>query len=126
MPYKYDPDTMAITISAGDTMDFSVNVSGKAYDAAVFAVYDPASGEDVVTAPAELSDGKCKIRLAARHTRDVPEGKYKWNIRLVSNPGRDEEGNIVADDDSDEVLTVFGPDKKAIPDFIIRRTGGYV
>lgn len=126
MPYKYDPATRTITISAGDTMDFSVNVSGENYDAAVFAVYDPASEDDVVTVPAELSGGKCIIRLAARHTRDVPGGKYKWNIRLVSDPERDEEGNIVLNDDSDNALTVFGPDKKNIPDFIIRRTGAYV
>lgn len=126
MPYKYDPVTRAITISAGDTMDFSVNVSGDTYDAAVFAVYDPNTGEDVVATPAELADGKCNIRLATRHTRDVPGGKYKWNIRLVTNPGRDDEDNIIVDDDSDEVLTVFGPDPNSIPDFIIRRTGAYV
>jgi hypothetical protein len=126
MPYKYDPETRAITISAGDTMDFSVNVSGKDYDAAVFAAYNPTTGEDVVVVPAELKSGKCSIRLATRHTRDVPAGKYKWNIRLVSNPGKDEEGNIVADDDSDNVLSVFGPDNSAIPDFVVRRTGAYV
>ena len=126
MPYKYDPDTRSITISAGDTMDFSLNVSGKDYDAAVFAAYNPTTGEDVVVVPAELNAGKCTIRLAARHTRDVAAGKYKWNIRLVSDPGRDEEGNIVADNDSDNVLSVFGPDKNTIPDFIVRRTGAYV
>lgn len=126
MPYKYDPDTRSITISAGDTMDFSVNVSGKDFDAAVFAAYNPTTGEDVFTVPADLAAGKCNIRLAARHTRDVPAGKYKWNIRLVSDPGRDEDGNIVADNDSDNVLSVFGPDKNTIPDFVIRRTGAYV
>lgn len=126
MAYKYDPYTRAITISAGDTMDFSVNVSGKSYDAAVFAVYDPDTGDDVVTVPAELAENQCKIRLAARHTMDVPAGKYKWNIRLVSNPEKDEDGNIVLNDDTDNSLTVFGPEKNEIPDFIVRRTGAYV
>ena len=126
MPYKYDPDSRAITISAGDTMDFSVNVSGKDYDAAVFAVYSPATGRDVVAVPAQLSEGKCSIRLASRHTRDIPAGKYKWNIRLVSDPSIDDVGNIVADDDSDNVLSVFGPEVAEVPDFVVRRTGAYV
>lgn len=126
MPYKYDPKTKSITMSAGDTINFSVNVSGKDYDAAVFAAYNPKTGDDVVTVPAELTSGKCIIRLASRHTRDVPSGNYKWNIRLVSDHGIDDYGNIIADDDSDNVLSVFGPDKNTIPDFIIRRTGAYV
>lgn len=126
MAYKYDPDTRAITISAGDTMDFSVRVSGENFDAAVFAVYDPDTGDDIVTVPAELSENQCKIRLATRHTRDVPGGKYKWNIRLVSNPEKDAEGNIVLNDDTDNSLTVFGPEKRNIPDFVVRRTGANV
>ena len=88
--------------------------------------YNPSTGEDILTVPATISKGKCVIRLATRHTRDVPAGKYKWNLRLVSDPGRDEEGNIVADDDSDNVLSVFGPEKSTIPDFVVRRTGAYV
>ena len=126
MPYKYNPDTKAITISAGDTLDLPVKVSGKEYDAAVFAVFNPSTGRDLVVVPSELSEGECVIRLAARHTRDVPAGKYKWNIRLVTDPGYDENGSIIANDDSDNVLSVFGPEKNTVPDFVIRRTGAYV
>lgn len=126
MPYIYDPKTKSITMSAGDTLNFSVNVSGENYDAAVFAAYIPKTGEDVVVVPAELSSGKCIIRLASRHTRNVPAGNYKWNIRLVSDHGIDEHGNIIADDDSDDVLSVFGPNINTIPDFVIRRTGAHV
>lgn len=126
MPYKQNSSTRSITISAGDTMNITVTVNGRDYDAAVFAIFNPTTGEDVMAIPAELSDGSCVVRLAAKHTRDIPAGKQKYNIRLVSDSGRDEDGNVIADDDSDNVLSVFGPENNTIPDFILRRTGAYV
>ena len=126
MAYTYDAATKAITISAGDTMDFSVRIAGDKFDAAVFAVYDPNTGEDVFTVPARIRNNECSIRLAARHTMNVAAGKYRWNIRLVTNPGYDNEGNVILDDDTDNSLTVFGPEKKDVPTFTLRRTGAYV
>jgi hypothetical protein len=125
MAYVFDPETRKVTISAGDTMDLGVRTNGK-YDAVIFAVYDRAAKQDLLTVPAQIEGGTAHIRLANRHTRDLPEGRYKWNLRMVSDPEYDENGNVIADEDSDNVMTVFGPENADIPDFVIRRTGAYV
>ena len=126
MAYVFDPETRKITLPAGDTMDFKIHTNGD-FDVAIFAVYNRTTGQDVVAVPVEIdADGYANIRLANRHTRDVPAGNYKWNLRLVSDPEFDENGNVVVDEDSDNVLTVFGPDNDDIPIFVIRRTGAYV
>ena len=126
MAYVFDPETRKITLPAGDTMNYRVHTNGE-FDVVIFAVYNRSTGQDVVTVPAEIdANGNAEIRLANRHTRDVPAGNYKWNLRLVSDPEYDENGNIIADEDSDNVLTVFGPDNDNIPIFTIRRNGAYV
>jgi len=125
MAYVFDPETRKITLPAGDTMDFRIRTNGE-FDALIFAVYNRTTGEDLVLVPVEIENGYAHVRLANRHTRDVPAGNYKWNLRMVSDPERDENGNIIADEDSDNVLTVFGPDNESIPNFTIRRNGAYV
>lgn len=126
MPYTFDPDTHGIVLPVGDTMDFAINVTSDAYHAIVFAIYDRADGTDLLRVPAEIVDGAAHIRLATEHTRDLEPGKYKWNLRLVEDPARDDEGNIIADDEQDDVLTVFGPDQNSIPDIRLVRNGGRV
>lgn len=126
MPYTFDPDTHEIVLPVGDTMDFTINVTGDVYHALVFAIYDRGDGTDILRVPGEIFEGVAHIRLAAEHTRDLEPGRYKWNLRLVEDPEYDEDGNIIADDEQDDVLTVFGPDKSTIPDIRLVRNGGRV
>ena len=126
MAYIFDPESRKITLPAGDTLDIRVKIKSGEYDAALFAVYDRKTGADVVSVPVEIDGNETHIRLANRHTRDVPAGNYKWNIRLVSDAEYGEDGKIIVNDDSDDVLTVFGPDNDSIPNFVIRRNGANV
>lgn len=127
MAGSYNPETNAIELPAGDTMTLTVNVSG-GYDAVVFAIFDPtrSKGADLLRIPAEIIDGRAIIRLANSHTRDLKAGAYKWQLRAVSDPARDADGNIIADDPGDNVVSYFGSADKPLPEFTIRRDGAYV
>lgn len=127
MPYTFDAETKEIVLPVGDTLDMVVTVNGYQYDAAVFAIYEKAGGEDILRVPAQIGeDGLAHIRLSNALTRDLEPGRYKWNLRLVSDPETDAEGNMIAEDASDDVLTVFGPENGGIPDLRLVRNGGRV
>lgn len=127
MPYTFDPDTHKIVLPVGDTVNIPVRVRGDAiFHAMVFAIYDRADGTDLLRVPVEIVDGEAHIRLATKHTRDLEPGKYKWNLRLVTDPEYDENGNIMLQDINDDAMTVFGPENSEIPDIILVRNGGRV
>lgn len=128
MAYTFDPTTNAIVMPKGDTMDISISLSGNdstLFTVAVFAIFTR-SGEDLLRLPVAIVGGVAEIRLANQHTRDLDAGRYKWNIRLIEDPAYDEDGSVIADDDSDDVLTVFGPDISDVPDFWLVENGGRV
>ena len=124
----YNPETKAIEISAGDTRTIRIALKDESanYDVVVFAIYDKKNDVDLLRISALISNGMAAIRLANKHTRDLGAGKYKWQLRFVSNPETDEEGNIIANDDNDNVMSAFGPGVNKLPDFIITRDGAYV
>lgn len=126
MPYTIDDITQDIELPVGDTISFRVKDKLGAYQAVVFAIYDSSQGKDLLRVPAEFVDGEATIRLTTAHTRDLPTGRYKYNFRLVSDPEYDEDGNVVVEDASDNVVTVYGPKKDDIPNIKLVMTGGRV
>lgn len=127
MAGHYNPENYAIELPAGDTMTLTVGVSG-GYDAIVFAIFDPTrnKGADILRIPAEIIDGQAVVRLTNSHTRDLKAGVYKWQLRAVSDPARDADGNIIADDPGDNVVSYFGSADRPLPAFTIRKDGAYV
>ena len=126
MAGTYDPETHAIELPCGDTATITVNVPNGGYDAIVFSIYNADRRKDLLRIPVEIADGKAVIRIANRHTRDLKPGEYKWQLRFVSDPDADADGNIIADDDSDNVASLFGSEDNPLPDFICRKDGAYV
>lgn len=126
MPYTFDEITLDVVLPVGDTMQFCVNVANDAYHVVIFAIYDRNDGADILRVPVEIVDGAANIRLTSAHTRDLPAGRYKWNLRLVSDPEYDENGNVIVEDESDNVVTVFGPENDAIPNIKLVKNGGRV
>ena len=126
MPFTYNPDTREIRMPPGDTATISVAVSWDALrpgDVVLFAVYDPsADSGDLLCKAVNITDGRADIRLCNHDTRDIPPGVYRWDLRVVTDPARDENGNVIADDCGDHVITVF--DKS--PKFRLQRGGAYV
>lgn len=125
MPFSYDEKTNAITMAAGDTATLQVDIEWDkltAGDVVLFAVFDPNQTEDLLCKVAEIEEGNAVIRLCNHDTRDIKSGIYKWNLRIVTSPAFDENGNVVADECSDDVITVFDTP----PMFRITRGGAYV
>ena len=125
MAFVYDSDTHKITMPQGDTADIDVAIDYAGIgpgDALMFAIFDPQSG-DLMRKTVELQDGRAHIRLCNHDTRDIAPGTYKWNLRIITNPARDADGNIIADDCTDDVITVFG---EKLPIIKIYRGGAHV
>lgn len=126
MAYTFDPETRAIILPLGDTMNLRLKLTGIQFDAAVFAIYNSNSGEDVLKKNVQILNGMADIRLSNADTRDLMPGKYNWNLRLVSDPAYGADGEIIVDEASDDVVTVFGPEKSSIPKFTLVRNGANV
>lgn len=125
MPGIFDESTRQITLPCGDTFDIRINVDWDALaenDAILFAIYDKGTGEDLLVKTAEIEGGEAHIRLCNHDTRDIEPGKYRWNLRIVTDPERDESGNVRVEDCTDNVITVFDNP----PAFKLWRGGAYV
>ena len=110
MPFAYDTSNNQITMATGDTATITALVDWDkvtAGDVILFAIFDNSTGEDKLCKPVEIVDGEAVIRLCNHDTRDIPAGRYKWNLRIVTDPVYDEGGNVRVDECTDDVITVF-------------------
>lgn len=126
MAYTFNPETRAITLPLGDTMNLRLKLTDIQFDAAVFAIFDANTGKDIFKKSVNIENGEAAIRLSNADTRDLNPGNYNWNLRLISDPAYGEDGEIIVDEDSDDVVTVFGPGKSDIPKFTLVRNGAHV
>lgn len=126
MPFTFDEATYKISMPPGDTGDLFVDVEWdtEKETAVVFAIVNRRTGEDVLLKAAEIADGKAHVRLCNHDTRDLAPGTYCWQIRLVTSPARDEDGNIIADECTDDVISVFSGD--SLPIFKLEKKGARV
>ena len=125
MAFAFDPNTRKITLPLGDTADLYVNVNWQGLspgDALLFAIFAPDVPGDMLCKAADLVDGKAHIRICNHDTRDLQSGKYRWQLRIVTNPARDDDGHVIADECTDNVISVF--DKP--PTIELKRGGAYV
>lgn len=126
MAFTFDEETRKISMPPGDTGDLFVDVEWdtEKETAVVFAIVNRRTGEDMMLKSAEIADGKAHIRLCNHDTRDMEPGIYNWQLRLVTSPARDEEGNIIADECGDDVISVFSGD--SLPIFKLEKKGARV
>ena len=127
MPFTFDEATYRISMPPGDTGDIFINLNwdtdGKDA-AAVFAIVNRRTGTDVLIKSADIADGKAHIRLCNHDTRDLESGTYNWQLRLVTSPVRDADGNVIVDECTDDVISVFSGD--AMPVCKIEKRGARV
>lgn len=127
MAFSYDEATRKISMPPGDTGDiyFRVEWDTHGKEAAVlFAIVNRRTGEDMLIKAAEIADGAAHIRLCNHDTRDIEPGEYRWQVRLITSPAKDEDGNIIADECTDDVVSVFSGD--GMPVFKIEKKGARV
>ena len=125
MPFTYDSKTHAISMACGDTTNIQINVqwdSLGAGDVLLFAAFNRDTGKDVLRKPVMIEQGRANIRLCNHDTRDIPAGKYRWNLRIITSPVLDDDGNVQVDACTDDVVTVFD----SPPIFRLMNGGGRV
>lgn len=116
--FKIDTETKAITLPTGDTLDLTLTLktSGQAAaippgSAAVFGICQPRSSgayEYVFRKTFKITGNVVPIRLTNADTRDLRPGTaYAWDVRIVTDPEYDEQGNACCGDDTDAVLSIF-------------------
>lgn len=127
MAFTFDEATKKISMPPGDTGDiyFGVQWDTQGKEAAVlFAIVNRRTGEDIMRRAAEIVDGRAHVRLCNHDTRDIEPGEYRWQLRLITSPAKDEEGNIIADECTDDVVSVFSGDN--LPVFRMEKKGARV
>jgi hypothetical protein len=89
-------------------MLFNVDIQGGEFPAGTVAVFGVKNAKRTVLSKVfTIVDNRVVVRLTNADTRNLPTGKYNWDIRIVTDPEYDEEGNVRAEDDSDDVISIF-------------------
>lgn len=126
MAFSYNEETNKITLEPGDTGSFTVNVDWPRFEGEIALVLGVCNkdGEDVILKSWSVVDGMVAVELCNHDTRDLEPGNYKWQLRIVTDPEYDENGNVIAEDCTDKVISVFSGD--AMPTFRITKKGARV
>lgn len=124
MAFEIDANK-TITLPAGDDAEFSFSgleglVSLDAGDKALFVVFDKSSNTSIFKRSFDIVDGTAVIRLTNADTRVFAPGAYTWNLRVITDPELDEDGNIICADADDHVRTLFNA---RMPKFIVTEAG---
>lgn len=120
--FKLDRDTGAITLPRGDTMTINVTLRDKELPAGTMAVFGVRTtgnrSRNLLTRAFPVENNQCVIRLSNKDSRELSVGVHCWDLRIVVNPERNEDGSIRCDDESDEVYSVFSGGS-AMPGFTV-------
>lgn len=108
-----------ITLPRGDTMTFTLTLENVSFPEGSVAVFAVRNGSETVLSkifPID-EDNEIVVRVANNDTRDLPLGRYRWDVRLITNPEYDENNHIRAEDEGDDVISLFSGD---MPKFILK------
>lgn len=75
-------------------------------DVLVFGVIDN-GGRTILRKIAAIENGAAIINFSNADTRELDVGKYRYNLRLVTDPEYDGDGNVICLDDTDNVITLY-------------------
>lgn len=108
-----------IRLPRGDTAMFEVVMKGADFSDDAIALFAIRAGNrTVLSKELGIHDNSVIVYLSNQDTRDLVEGKYQWDIRIVTNPERDENGKIYCNDTSDSVTSIFSG-RRCMPELII-------
>lgn len=116
-----------IIIPKGDTGIFTMSTQGINYrsgDIAIFAVCEIDSENNPVTVlkkEAPIVDDVIVVLLENKDTRDLAPKRYLYDIRLVFDPERDDDGNVIVTDKAANVHSMFS--LYGLPSFVIKEVG---
>lgn len=88
---------------------------------AVFAVCQQINGAyaPVKERIVDLVNNTATVNITNAFSRAIPAGNYFWDIRVVTSPVIDEDGNVRTDADSDEVHSIFAGSATGMPKYVV-------
>lgn len=72
------------------------------------------------TKPVPIVDNTATINVTNAVSRAIEPGEYRWDIRIVIDPEYDEQGNVICQDDTDEVHSLFAGQPGGMPKYIVQ------
>lgn len=95
-----------LIIPRGDTGQFSIPALNQEANAiAVFSIFN--ERERIWTHEYAIENGMITIRFEHEDTRDLPLGKYFWDIKIYVNPRYNENGLLIDGDEVDSYYAGF-------------------
>ena len=98
-----------IIIPKGDTGSFYLINKGahSENDVAVFSVKDPLTQKTVIEKIVDASECGITIEIENEDTRELPAGKYFWDLKLYRSPEYDEDGILIDALEIDSYYSAF-------------------
>lgn len=124
-------ETLEITCPSGDTGLLLVKITGTEGvplpglldGVAIFAVAQKvgtgASYSTTSARPVKIVDNTATINITNAFSRVITPGNYYWDIRIVTDPEYDGDGNVLCEDDTDEVHSLYAGRPEGLPKFIV-------
>lgn len=111
---RMDANTRKITCPIGDTGLFLVTLTDPNGEAltetlsgvVIFAVATK-TFTPVFHKVAGIVNNTATIQLTNADTRTLTRGEYRWDIRVVTDPEYDTDGNVICQDTTDEVHSLY-------------------
>ena len=126
MPFQYSASSGRITCPRGDTgairFSFSGAITLKPGDMLVFGLFNPSTKQTVLRKQVEIVDGIAFLTLTNADTRSLTVGSYRYNLRIVTDPEYDENGQVICNDATDNVLSIYNE----LPKFELLEAGVHV
>lgn len=125
---KLNPETMEIICPSGDTGLLLIRLADgdgqplpPLNGVAVFAVCQKTKNSYNMTSSkiVEIVDNTATIHITNQFSRIITPGDYLWDVRIVTDPDYDDDGNVRCDDDTDEVHSLFAGRKDDMPKFTV-------
>lgn len=108
--FTFNPTTMAMSLSKGDTASFDITATGDVTftneDRAVFTVKDKKGAVVKETVATLDSDKTFRVYFLNADTEDLKVGTYQWDVRYVFGADFDSLGRVV---NGDSVITPMTP-----------------
>ena len=102
--------TGEIILPRGDTLLFKVRLKGGEFPedtVGVFGICNARGTRTLFAKEFPVRENGVTVFLSNRDTRELSAGTYAWDLRIVTDPERDEDGNVKCDDATDNVISLF-------------------
>ena len=117
----FDINGTTITMTAGDTGSFKMHLSGYEFGENDYVIFTVKTGNGSVMIEREYQpdeNGDILVSFFNSETYNYAAATYSWDIRIVLNAYRDDDGNIT---NGDQIITPHTP-----MNFILERAVGTI